>query len=88
MKNLNTIIWDSFQGDEGPSYVFFLSVTDGQNANPYHTLLHVSLLVVYDKKMGVNLPLSVSRRSHTVLTFLKCLKIYCDSLLCTGVVST
>ena len=46
LKNPISISWDSFQGGESRSYVFFLSVTDGQNANPYtdHTPLQAMVV--------------------------------------------
>ena len=33
LKNLFSTSWDSFHGGANPSYYFFFSVTDGQNAN-------------------------------------------------------
>ena len=33
LKNLISIIWDSFHGGASPSYDLFFNVTDGQNAN-------------------------------------------------------
>ena len=34
LSEANSIIWDSLNGGENPSYDCFVSVTDGQNVNP------------------------------------------------------